>query len=109
VAGALQVFLSSLSAAPALRSYADDYAARARRDIEQLDAIIRELQGREVEFGQRGSDLLRLSERAKGGDELTFDERRSALAALGFRAYANGDDSARWRYELVMPVAHNQR
>jgi hypothetical protein len=100
-AGALRVFMSNLSAAPALRSYADDYAARARRDIEQLDAIIGELEGGEAESGRRGSDLLALSVRAKGGDDdFTFEERRSALAALGFRAYANGDDPARWHYNV---------
>lgn len=100
-AAALRVFLSNLPADPALRSYADEYAARAGRHIEQLDAIVAELEGRESESSRCGSDLLALSERAKGGeDEFTFEERRSALSALGFKAYANGDDPARWRYEV---------
>jgi DNA invertase Pin-like site-specific DNA recombinase len=100
-ASALHAFLSNIKAAPALRSYADDYTARVKRDIGQLDAIIGELERREAESGRRGSDLLTLSERAKGGDgEFTFEERRSALSALGFRAYANGDDPARWRYKV---------
>ena len=94
---------SALPVTTAFRSYADDYTARAKRDIEQLDAIISELERREAESGRRGSDLLTLSDRAKdSADEFTFEERRSALAAIGFRAYANGDDPTRWRYEVEM-------
>ena len=100
-AGALHVFLSSLPADPALRSYADEYTARAGRDIEQLDAIIGELERREADSRRLGSDLFNLCERAKdSADQFTFEERRSVLATLGFKTYANGDDPARWRYEV---------
>ena len=49
---------------------------------------------------RRAAELAALCERAQaGGSEFTFDERRLALATLGFRAFANGEDAARWRYE----------
>jgi DNA invertase Pin-like site-specific DNA recombinase len=102
-AGALHIFLSNLPADLSLRTYADEYATRAARNIEQLDAIIGELERREADSRRLGSNLLSLCERANdSADQFTFEERRSALSALGFRAYANGDDPASWRYEVEM-------
>jgi DNA invertase Pin-like site-specific DNA recombinase len=106
--GALRVFVSNFPADPLLRPYADEYTARAGRDIAQLDSIIGELERREAEFRRRDSDLLDLCRRAKdGADEFTFEERRSVIAALGFKAYANGDDPARWRYEVDVAEENN--
>ena len=35
----------------------------------------------------------------EGGGNLTFDERRLALKALGFKMFANGSDPMHWRHE----------
>jgi hypothetical protein len=72
---------------------------------QRLGRIVVELEGREGDSVRPAADLLRLCGRAsKGVGDLTFDERRLALEALGFKVYANGDDPARWRYEVSVPV-----
>jgi DNA invertase Pin-like site-specific DNA recombinase len=75
-------------------------AVRARR---QLGTIIAELEARVGESLQRITNLRRLRQLdGRSLDRLTFEEQRLAITTLGFKAYANGDDPARWRYEVTV-------
>ena len=69
----------------------------------ELEKVIAELEGRTGEALKRAADLRQLIDlRERYGDALdrfTFDERCLALRALEFKAFANGDDPSRWRYE----------
>ena len=71
--------------------------------------LIAELEGRMAEPLRRAADLghlIDLGRRYRNDlDRFTFDERRLALRALGFKASANGDDPARWRHEAGVALA----
>ena len=92
-ARALRVLLAAQDG-DALRPYLE----QATRVEQRLGRIVDELEKREGGLARPAATLRRLCERA-GGGELTFDERRLALEALRFKAFANGDDPGRWRYE----------
>ena len=88
---------------PALRAYAGRHVEQQFREKRQLGGVIDELEARASE-GRRRADELRhvlLIARERGGlESFTFEERRLALEVLGVKVHANGDDPARWRYEI---------
>jgi hypothetical protein len=76
------------------------YVEQAKRGKRELERVISELEERDGGPHRRMADLFGLCERAKKAtDWSTFELRRQALWTLGFKALANGDDPARWRYE----------
>ena len=99
----LDALLSLVRSDPSLLPHVGREASRAARERGELEKLIAELEGRTGEGLKRAADLRQLIDlRERYGDSLdrlTFDERRLALRALGFKALANGEDPARWRYE----------
>ena len=76
------------------------YLEQAMREEQGLGRLVAELEERQDKVARPAGDLLRLCERVRNGvGELTFDERRIALKALGFKMFANGNDPMRWRHE----------
>lgn len=76
------------------------YLEQATREERALGRLVAELEERQDKVARPAGDLLRLCERARQGvGNLTFDERRLALKALGFKMFANGDDPTRWCHE----------
>ena len=78
-----------------------------------MEKVVAELEGCMGSSLHRAADLGRLitlrEQYRDSLDRFTFDGRRLALRALGFKAYANGDDPARWRYEAGTPAARKAR
>ncbi len=76
------------------------YVEQADGVMRCLEGILAELERRDGEDGRCAAGLLSLCDLVKaGGADLTFDGRRLALSALDFKAYANGADPTRWRYQ----------
>jgi site-specific DNA recombinase len=92
------VVLQALTENSALGPYVERAAAQAARERQQLEKVIAELEAKAAAAGRRAEELRRLT--ALAGAELTFEDRRLALWALGVRVYANGTDPASWRYEV---------
>ena len=100
---ASDALLSLVRSDPSLLPHVEREAARAAREKRELGKAVAELESRVGEPLRRAADLKQVLDlRAQYRNDLdrfTFDERRLALRALGFRARASGDDPARWRYE----------
>lgn len=103
---ALAVTISAFGASdanPSLREYAGRHVEQQFREKRQLEEMAAELEARFNE-GRRRADGLRrvlsLSRERGGLDSFAFEDRRLALAVLRVKIHANGDDPARWRYEL---------
>lgn len=105
----LDALLSLVRSDPSLLPHVGREASRAAREKGELEKVIAELECRMGESLQRAADLKQVLDLcAQSRDDLdrfTFEERRLTLRALGYRAYANGDDPARWRYEAVIASA----
>lgn len=86
----------------AIKRIREHVAAQATRELRQLEKTIAELERRIGEARQGMDDLRALRDccARQNLDDFDFDGRRLALRALGFKAFANGDDPARWRYEV---------
>lgn len=100
---AADALLSLARRDPFLLPHVEREASRAARERRGLEQAIAELESRTGGSLRRAADLrqlLDLNNRYRGNlDRFSFGERRLALRALGFKAHANGDDPARWRYE----------
>ena len=76
-----------------------------KREGTQLEKTIAELEERAARQGQRADELRRLvdhyAQTTWGVDSFTFEDQWLALRALGVKVYANGEDRARWRFEVV--------
>ena len=90
--------LQALTENSALGPYVERAAAQAARERQQLEKVIAELEAKAAAAGRRAEELRRLTALARA--ELTFEDRRLALWALGVRLYANGTDPDSWRYEV---------
>ena len=99
----LEALLSLIRSDPSLIPHLGREASRAAREKGELEKVIAEIEGRMGNPLQRAADLRRLidlrEQHRDSLDRFTFDERRLALRALGFKAFANGDDPSHWRYE----------
>lgn len=90
--------LQALTENSGLGSYVERAAAQAARERQQLEQVIAELEGKIAAAGQRAEELRRLA--GLVGAELTFEDRRLALWALGIKVYGNGAAPDSWRYEV---------
>jgi hypothetical protein len=97
----VDALFSLIRSDPSLLPHVEREASRAAREKGELGKVIAELEGRTGESLKRAADLGQLLDLCARGDldRFAFDERRLALRAVGFRAFANGDDPSRWRYE----------
>lgn len=99
----LDALLSLVRLDPSLLPRVEREASRVAREKGELEEVIAELEGHLGEPLRRTAELRQLIDLcAQAGNDLdrfTFGERRLTLQALGFKAYANGDDPARWRCE----------
>lgn len=106
---ALDALLSLVRSDPSLLLHVAREASRAAREKGEMEKVITELEGRMGGSLKLAADLRRLIDlraQALGDlDSFTFDDRRLALRALGFKAFANGDDPARWRSEAAIASA----
>jgi hypothetical protein len=90
--------LRSNNSAEELQPYLDREIDRASREKQQLEKVIAEFEKQIEEAHQKEAALRRSGEL----DELSFDEQRLTLHALGIRIYANGDDPSNWRHEISL-------
>ena len=86
------IVLQALTVNSALGPYVERAAAQAARERQQLEKVIAELEGKISAAGRQTEDLRSLT--ALASAELTLEDRRLALRALGVRVYANGTDPA---------------